>query len=81
MAISFQTSMACLFQLETFGGANRSMQYFIDLENCLIKMDERLKLYKERELAESNWPADMDVGKGISLLSKLKMSIFYFRAF
>ena len=73
--------MAWLFQLETFGGATWSFQYFKDLENCLINIDERLKLYEELELAESNWPADMDVGKGISFLSKLKIAIFYFRAF
>ena len=58
MAISFQTSMACLFQSKTIGCAIRSIQYFKELEYIIIKVDERLKHWEE-----SNCPLPVDVGR------------------
>ena len=57
MAISFQTSMACLFQSKTIGCAIGSIQYFKELEYSIIKFDEWLKH------EESNCPLVVDVGR------------------
>ena len=58
MAIFFQTNMACLFQSKTIGCAIGSIQYFKKLEYIIIKVDERLKHWKE-----SNCPLVVDVGR------------------